>query len=427
MTTDEKTNRKALTSPTRLNRVSRWEHLLPLLSRILVWGIIFGVIALLSAFFPLMFLTFVFAYLQASVVDRLLRFFPNSRTLLVVINGILFLALVIGTTIFLAPQVYQQAAGFAKGFSTYVQRIDKEIITLSERYPILQEALPELKKKPAEKPAPVTIDTLNWSGMNPVTPPNPEPSSTWSFKESPTGKIIGMLTRPTDPNAVDKDPVRSYLDQLANISGKAFSVVSTFFLAFLFSFLIVLDLPHLTASVRDLENTRLRFIYVEVADNVYQFGKVLGSTMEAQFYIAMVNTLLTAIGLYMLGLGEHIAFLSVIVFLCSFIPVAGVFISSIPICLIALSIGGTQLMLASILMIIVIHIIEGYILNPLIYGARLRINPVIVLIILTISGKLFHLWGLVLGVPICTYIFGHAIRYEKSEGRRLGLFKKRTH
>ena len=84
-------------------------------------------------------------------------------------------------------------------------------------------------------------------------------------------------------------------------------------------------------------------------------------------------------------------------------------------------------MLASILMIVVIHIIEGYILNPLIYGARLRINPVIVLIILTISGKLFHLWGLILGVPICTYIFGHAIRYEKSEGRRLGLFKKRTH
>ena len=159
MTTDEKTNRKALTAPTRLNRVSRWEHLLPLLSRILVWGIIFGVIALLSAFFPLMFLTFVFAYLQASVVDRLLRYFPNSRTLLVVINGILFLALVIGTTIFLAPQVYQQAAGFAKGFSTYVQRIDKEIITLSERYPVLQEALPELKKKTEEKPAPITEDT----------------------------------------------------------------------------------------------------------------------------------------------------------------------------------------------------------------------------------------------------------------------------
>ncbi|MFM8331278.1 MAG: hypothetical protein ACKN9T_06285, partial [Candidatus Methylumidiphilus sp.] len=48
-----------------------------------------------------------------------------------------------------------------------------------------------------------------------------------------------------------------------------------------------------------------------------------------------------------------------------------------------------------------------------IYGSLMRINPVIVLIILTIGGKLFHMWGLVLGVPVCTYIFGYAIRCQK--------------
>jgi predicted PurR-regulated permease PerM len=62
--------------------------------------------------------------------------------------------------------------------------------------------------------------------------------------------------------------------------------------------------------------------------------------------------------------------------------------------------------------IVIIHFIEGYILNPNIYGARLHINPVIVLIILTLGGKLFHFWGLLLGVPVCTYLFGHAIRYK---------------
>jgi predicted PurR-regulated permease PerM len=30
--------------------------------------------------------------------------------------------------------------------------------------------------------------------------------------------------------------------------------------------------------------------------------------------------------------------------------------------------------------------------------------------ILTIGGKLFHVWGFILGVPVFTYIFGHAIR-----------------
>jgi predicted PurR-regulated permease PerM len=105
-----------------------------------------------------------------------------------------------------------------------------------------------------------------------------------------------------------------------------------------------------------------------------------------------------------------VAFLSVIVFFFSFIPVIGVFISSIPICLIALQTSGVSTMLLAVLLITVIHLIEGYILNPRIYGSYMRINPVIVLIILTVGGKLFGFWGLLLGVPVCTYLFGHAIR-----------------
>ena len=62
-----------------------------------------------------------------------------------------------------------------------------------------------------------------------------------------------------------------------------------------------------------------------------------------------------------------------------------------------------------------IHLIETYILNPKIFGERLHINPVLVLMILTAGGKLFGVWGLLLGVPILTYIFADAIRYKKIE------------
>ncbi len=97
----------------------------------------------------------------------------------------------------------------------------------------------------------------------------------------------------------------------------------------------------------------------------------------------------------------------------------GVFISSIPICLVALQTnGGLQTMFLAILLITGIHIVEGYVLNPSIYGTRMRINPVIVLIVLTISGKLFHFWGLILGVPVFTYLYGHAIPY-KSDSKML--------
>ncbi|MGB5599940.1 MAG: AI-2E family transporter, partial [Thiothrix litoralis] len=322
-------------------------------------------------------------------------------------------------SLFLAPQVYQQATGFAKGFFVYMERIDTEVLDLAERYPVLQEAIPELRRPPAPTTpapaiptwaapaAPVINDTAVANSANGAADTMPR-----TFRDSPTSLLLGFFTGSDKP--VDgREAVKVGLDQLTHFSGQALGILTTFLLALLFAFLIVLDLPHLVASVRDLENTRLRFIYVEVADNIYQFGKVLGHAMQAQFYIACVNTVLTAIGVSFLGMGEHMAFLAVLVFLFSFVPVAGVFISSVPICLIALNTGGANLMLLSIGMIIVIHLVEGYVLNPLIYGARLRVNPVIVLIILTVGGKLFHIWGLILGLPVCIYLFGHAIRYRK--------------
>jgi predicted PurR-regulated permease PerM len=64
-------------------------------------------------------------------------------------------------------------------------------------------------------------------------------------------------------------------------------------------------------------------------------------------------------------------------------------------------------------MICVIHAIETYILNPQIYGHHMHMNPVLVLIVLTIGGKLFGVWGLLLGIPVVNYVFRHAIRHAK--------------
>ena len=64
----------------------------------------------------------------------------------------------------------------------------------------------------------------------------------------------------------------------------------------------------------------------------------------------------------------------------------------------------------AVLMIAVIHMIEAYVLNPRIYGSKMRLNPVIVLVILTVAGKLFYFWGLVLGVPLYTWFVSQVIR-----------------
>lgn len=378
------TERAALPAP--------WDRVFAVASRLFVWGLLAALLYVLRGFFLLIFLTFVFAYIQANGVKRL-EPHVRSRTRRVILVSSLFVSVLIAVTLYLTPRVIQQAESFFGQFTVYTQRIDQEILGLAARNEyvgqLVQELLDSEDSAKHGKPSPTAFLLRSLTGVG------EEGGST------PTQKIEQLISSMRH----------------AGVMLAAFG--SAFFLSLLFSFLIVLDLPKLSASVRGLRHTKLGFIYDEVADSIYQFGRVLGEAFEAQFLIALVNTALTTLGLFALGLGEHVAFLSVIVFLFSFVPVAGVFISSIPICLIALQVSGVTTMFIAIGLIVVIHMIEGYILNPRIYGQRMKINPVIVLIILTIGGKLFHFWGLLLGVPVATYIFRYAIRRPDSPGDEL--------
>jgi predicted PurR-regulated permease PerM len=69
-----------------------------------------------------------------------------------------------------------------------------------------------------------------------------------------------------------------------------------------------------------------------------------------------------------------------------------------------LNAGGFSLSLAAIGLVIVAHAIEAYLLNPLVYGKHLKLNPVLTLIILFVGYHAIGLWGVLLGVPVARYI-----------------------
>lgn len=370
-----------------------WNRILPNVALIMVWGMLFGLVFLLRSFFLLLFLTFVFSAIQANGVNRLEKFIRN-RLVRVFVVATIFLTVLSMTFVFLVPKVKVQTELFINQFSSYLVRVDQEILELSIKYPLINEIFPKLViEEKTENNQEVKKKNLGYS---------------------PTRSMLQQLLKIGEESGGIEN-INYLLGRLGNIGGKIATVTSTFLLSILFSFLIVLDMPRLAASVRELEYTKLRFVYLSVADEIRDFSRVLGRSLEAQLLVAIVNSILTAIGITLLGIGQHVAFLSVIVFFCSFIPVIGVIISSVPICLVALQTSGIQTMLLAVLLITVIHLIEGYILNPRIYGSYMRINPVIILIILTVGGKLFGFWGLLLGVPFCTYLFGHAIRIKNGK------------
>ena len=404
-----------------------WDRIFSLSTRFIVWCLLITVIYILRPFFLLIFLTFVFAYVQTHGVDGLRHRF-HRRAYRVVLVFLVFLGVIGGTGYFIAPHVQDQTQTFVSNWDKYMDEADTTIYSALGSYPSVLNLLTRSAQTGEEGgtaaqptiPPPTTPPTIT-----PPVKPQEGPQPRRAILKPLLADIFLGLSGDESGNGESKpiDP-QALLGQLQNAFSTVLGITSAFLLSILFSFLIVLDLPKLTRSVRALANTKLDFIYEEVAENIHDFGKVLGRALEAQLLIAICNTVLTAIGISLIGL-ESIVFLSTIVFFCSFIPVAGVFLSSAPICLLALqsgteSISGVQLMLIAIALILLIHFIEAYFLNPKIFGHHLRMNAVIVLIVLTIGGKLFGVWGLILGLPVVNY-FGTAIR--RAQGPEAGREK----
>ncbi len=370
---------------TNISKTNKTELILSFLSRLTVWGGLFGIVFLLRSFFLLMFLTFIFAYIQSHAVDRLKPWISN-RPIRVTVVGIVFLSLIVMVGALFFPNVKEQAIGFVNNFSTYAKTLDAELVRIKNTYPIFAELLPDVQQ----------ID--------------PEQTD-WDFKHSTLASFLQPLIGVGEENPGNS--LKKSLDAAKNIGSVLLAISSSFLLSLLFSFLIVLDLPKLTQGTRSLRQTKLRFVYEEVSNSIYSFGKTLGKAFQAQFFIAILNTLMTAIGIWIINIRGEIAFISLIVFFCSFIPIAGVFLSSVPICLLALESGGFPTMLLTIALIWIIHLLEAYVINPRIFGHHLRLNTIVVLILLTVSGKLFGIWGLVLCLPVATYIFKEAIQVKK--------------
>ncbi len=89
----------------------------------------------------------------------------------------------------------------------------------------------------------------------------------------------------------EKENIKQIIVKLRNVGENIASTVSYFLLALLFSFLILLDLPTFSKNFTRLKDTKINFIYNEVADSIQDFALVLGQALEAQFIIAVFNTI----------------------------------------------------------------------------------------------------------------------------------------
>jgi predicted PurR-regulated permease PerM len=372
--------------------------------RIVIWVILFGLLWLLRDFFGLVFLSFVIAIIAAPFADLGVRRLKLPHWLSLVLVYAIFL-LVLGSFVrFVVPSVASEVNRLIGNLPETELRLIEAKNRLVEKYPAMRQPLNGFLRSVLDENRAQIVDLQLMSERERLALTDASITAAVESALPPTGPVAEYLNRRDQLylNAlmtVQFQRVRDYAPAVINMLYKA---TATMLLALLFSFLILIDLKRIRSGIGRLRNSRVGDFYEEAAQPIARFGILLGRAIEAQAAIALLNTVLTLVGLLLLDI-PLVAMLSVIVFVCSFVPVLGVFISTVPIVLVALNAGGPNLSLAAVGLIVVIHAVEAYLLNPIIYGKHLKLNPVLTLIILYVAYHAIGFWGMLLGVPVARY------------------------
>lgn len=190
------------------------------------------------------------------------------------------------------------------------------------------------------------------------------------------------------------------------------------FLSLILSFLLLLEKNKIRKFGGRLAESRVSFIYDYLITFGGNFCITFGKVMKVQVIIATVNSIISIILLTVLDFPQVMS-LGIMIFILGLIPVAGMIISLVPLSIIAFNIGGISKVIAVILMILLIHTVEAYILNPKLMSNQTELPVCFIFIILLVGEHYLGVWGLLIGVPIFIFLLNamgvNYVDFDKKE------------
>lgn len=225
--------------------------------------------------------------------------------------------------------------------------------------------------------------------------------SQWRSLSYQVGDFMNIISPSTDSNTI--------LSEFLHISGIFFQI----FFAYILSFIWLLESNKIQGYFSQLKKWPFAFFYRDIQVLLEKIQKSFGLVFRAQGKIAIANTILTLLGLFIIGLfyGQlsldgsfvfpYILALGCITFLSSFVPILWVFIGGIPILFAGIvEYPGWSIIVTIITMLFIIHAFEWYFLNPRIVGQSLKLPTPIVFLILFIAEHFMGIIGFFIGVPL---------------------------
>ncbi|WEV57511.1 AI-2E family transporter [Ligilactobacillus acidipiscis] len=331
------------------------------LRRAVVLALIVGVLFALRGLMNTILLTFIFTFLVVRLINFIQKKVKIPSLLIVIVVYALILFGVYFVVIKYAPKIFNQFEGMVKSVITFYQNPPK--------------------------------------GANDVV------------------SYISDYISKSDITAQVKNGAAILFQSITTLGSFGVSV----FMALLLSFFFTIEKDRMFSFSRNFLTGPYSWFFKDIRYFANIFVNTFGVVLEAQFFIAIANTVLTLIGLSLMKIPQ-LDSLVVMIFILSMIPVAGVIISAIPMSLIAYTDGGVKAVVYVLLMILMIHALESYVLNPKLMSSKTNLPIFYTFVVLFVSEHIFGTWGLIVGIPIFIFLLEvlgvHSVGNEKKTKKK---------
>lgn len=191
-----------------------------------------------------------------------------------------------------------------------------------------------------------------------------------------------------------------------------------FLMALILSLFFMLQKTRIRAFFSAFAGSKIGWMYHDLAYFGREFTNSFGKVLQTQILISFINSLFSLTILWILGF-PNLMGLGIMIFLLGIIPVAGVFISLVPLSLIAYNVGGMRYVLYVVVLIAVLHTLEGYVLNPKLMSDKTKLPVFVTFMVLVVSEHFLGIWGLLVGIPIFIFLLDIlGVDVEKIQFRR---------
>lgn len=196
-------------------------------------------------------------------------------------------------------------------------------------------------------------------------------------------------------SASGSDAAQSLAAPVMSIASSTIGAIAAFFVLVV-TMIYFASNPHLyVKGLVTLVPQERRARVQEVLDKV---AHVLRWWFLGQLIDMAVVGVLTVIGLSVIGMPLPLA-LGVLAGILTFVPYFGAILAGIPAVAIALG-QGLHMTVLTLIVFTICHVVEGYIVSPLVQDRMVRLPPALLILSMTFIGSLFGPMGIILATPM---------------------------